>query len=409
LALAKASLEQCVHGHDGCQQRAAQHSKATAPRRLIDCTNPLRPRIIAAKGTHRIYVALSYVSGGEDQPYRLSKANISSYIRRGIDPETLPQTIRDAIHVTHTLGITYLWVDGLCIIQDSQKDKRRELASMRDIYRHAYLTIDAASARKVTDGFLQNRPLYDDPELALPFPNLRGSGEQAEIGTLYISCSIKRPHRAVSNLTDRRRGYTGRRAWCLQETLLSTRCLVFSDLTVHLRCQTTSQNVGGAPHTHSLDVPRLPDAVFLRQPRIKRYSDEWTEIRQIWSKIVREYSRRSLSCPSDKLVACAALAETFAFALGSCYVAGLWDDGFIFHDLLWQVTSWSPRPVAYRAPSWSWASVDGEVSMLIDYLDPSLEALAEVIDCRVTAQSKKFPFGPVSDGSLILRGRLYAC
>ncbi|KAH9887696.1 heterokaryon incompatibility protein-domain-containing protein [Cubamyces lactineus] len=430
LALAKVCLEQCVNEHDVCRQRSSLHPKASSPRRLIDCSNPLRPRIISTKKVPRVYIALSYV-WGEDQPHKTTKANISSYIRRGIDPETLPQTIRDAIHVAHTLEINCLWTDGLCIIQDSPDDRRRELTSMRDTYRHAYLTIDAASAEKVTDGFLRDRPL-SDPELALPFLDSRSPGKQTEIGTLYISRSVKRPRQDsredITTVQDRPKGassrlrndgittiysltsgYTGRRAWCLQETLLSTRCLVFNDLTIQLRCQTTTQNIGGALHDDSLDMLRLPDVLFRPRPQIERYSDEWKKVRQMWSKIVREYTRRSLSYSSDKLVACAALAETFAYALGSEYVAGLWGDGCILHDLLWQVSSWSPRPTAYRAPSWSWASVNGEVSMLIDHLDPSLEALAEVIDCRVTAQNKKFPFGPVSSGSLILRGRLYAC
>ncbi|KAI0655283.1 heterokaryon incompatibility protein-domain-containing protein [Cubamyces menziesii] len=426
LALAKACLERCVRQHDSCRKRSSLHPKAPSPRRLIDCTNPLRPRILDTKRTPCVYVTLSYV-WGEDQPHKTSSANISSYIRHGIDNETLPQTIRDAIYVAHTLQIQYLWTDGLCIIQDSPEDKRRELASMRDIYRHAYLTIDAASAEKATDGFLQAQSLSDSG-LPLPFFYPRGHGEQAEIGTLYISHSVKRPlqdprtrygsynvaswrvrNNGLTTIDSLTGGYTGRRAWCLQETLLSTRCLVFSDSTVQLRCQTTTRNINGAPHNDSLDVPRLPGVAFYPQPRIERYSYEWKNIRQLWSRIVREYSSRSLSYPSDKLVACAALAETFACALGSEYVAGLWDDSFIFHDLLWQRTSWSPRPVAYRAPSWSWASVDGEVSMIFDYLDPSAEALVEVIDCKVAAQSKKLPFGPVSDGSLILRGRLFAC
>ncbi|KAJ8495422.1 hypothetical protein ONZ51_g1690 [Trametes cubensis] len=414
------------HPPDVESQRALALAKACLERRLIDCTNPLRPRILDTKRTPCVYVTLSYV-WGEDQPHKTSSANISSYIRHGIDNETLPQTIRDAIYVAHTLQIQYLWTDGLCIIQDSPEDKRRELASMRDIYRHAYLTIDAASAEKATDGFLQAQSLSDSG-LPLPFFYPRGHGEQAEIGTLYISHSVKRPlqdprtrygsynvaswrvrNNGLTTIDSLTGGYTGRRAWCLQETLLSTRCLVFSDSTVQLRCQTTTRNINGAPHNDSLDVPRLPGVAFYPQPRIERYSYEWKNIRQLWSRIVREYSSRSLSYPSDKLVACAALAETFACALGSEYVAGLWDDSFIFHDLLWQRTSWSPRPVAYRAPSWSWASVDGEVSMIFDYLDPSAEALVEVIDCKVAAQSKKLPFGPVSDGSLILRGRLFAC
>lgn len=96
----------------------------------------------------------------------------------GIDPATLPQTIRNAIYVTHEHGMQYLWADTLCTVQDSDEDKRRELARMHRIYRDAHLTIIASNARKVSESFLQVRSDTAMRDVVLPFvcPPARGGG-----------------------------------------------------------------------------------------------------------------------------------------------------------------------------------------------------------------------------------------
>jgi hypothetical protein len=68
--------------------------------------------------------------------------------------EELAQTLRDAIDVTRKLGIRYLWVDALCIIQDNVTDKSREIERMGKVYKNATVTIAAASASRVSEGFL---------------------------------------------------------------------------------------------------------------------------------------------------------------------------------------------------------------------------------------------------------------
>ncbi|KAI0333431.1 HET-domain-containing protein [Cubamyces sp. BRFM 1775] len=379
-------------------------SACPAPTRLIDCRNLDRPFIIVTDRMPHTYVALSYVWGGE-QPHRTTVQNLPVYMEC-IEPTLLPQTIRDAIRVTHELGVGYLWVDSLCIIQDSPEDKHRELRSMRDVYRHAFLTIDAASAEKASDGFLEDRlPLH--PDLVLPFicPT-DGANELAECGTLFLYQDDRHMRDVVtyslSNVC------TGNRAWCLQETMLSPRTLVFTPSTVQLRCQTTTQNVGGAVHYGAHDIPRLPHTVFLSDRRIERYSDEWIDIRHRWHRVVEEYSRRKLSYASDKLVACAGLAEMFSSGLDSEYVAGLWNDDFLLFDVLWAAVSPRPRPTTYLGPSWSWASIDHS-ELEYSHLSPESRLMAAVVSCTTTPQDTAFPLGPVTSGELVLRGHLFRC
>ncbi|KAH9889562.1 heterokaryon incompatibility protein-domain-containing protein [Cubamyces lactineus] len=409
LALAKACIKQCVCDHERCRM-IAPPGPASLPSRLIDCSNLFCLRILETDSTmcSGRYIALSYV-WGDDQPYRTTKDNLASYTKHGVDYSTLSQTVRDAIRVTRALGVQYLWLDSLCIIQDSQEDKHRELARMRDVYRHAYLTIDAASAGSVNEGFLQDRrPL--DPEHTLPFVCPRDSTRPlsegiAPTGEIYLT------HEATMDLQTHAemhgklpQSYTARRAWCLQEALLSTRSLVFTSETLQLRCHSQTQNVGGASHNPEFDLPRLPDAVFHPDKRITPGSDEWRYARESWCKIVEDYSSRSLSYPSDKLIAFAGLAELYACALCSDYLAGLWRSTLLF-DLLWQRRPGSStlRCAGYRAPSWSWACIDGPMTFFTHHLRTNTQALAEVVECEVTLQNENLPYGPIDGGSLILR------
>ncbi|EIW53238.1 HET-domain-containing protein, partial [Trametes versicolor FP-101664 SS1] len=143
LALVKDHIDECVYGHERCIALSV-FPDPFLPTRLIDCTDINHPRLVTTSGRRGKYLTLSYVWGG-DQVHKTTTTNISTYSRR-IDPFLLPATIRDAIYVTQTLGFQFLWIDSLCIIQDSDEDKLHELGHMHDIYRYAHLTIIAASA-----------------------------------------------------------------------------------------------------------------------------------------------------------------------------------------------------------------------------------------------------------------------
>lgn len=137
----------------------------------MECTDHTRPRLVSTTGEHGEYLTLSYVWGG-DQIHKTTTANLSSY-EQGIAASLLHSTIRDAIYVTHMLGFRWLWIDSLCIIQDSDEDKAHEIGRMHHIYRYSHLTIMAASANGVSESFLQERPFPDlDPHnsiTGLPF------------------------------------------------------------------------------------------------------------------------------------------------------------------------------------------------------------------------------------------------
>ncbi|KAJ8463328.1 hypothetical protein ONZ51_g10329 [Trametes cubensis] len=419
LARAKACAEECARDHEAC--KAMPLEAAHLPRRLLDCSHSHRVRIVETDGNVRgRYIALSYVWGGP-QPQRTTTANLASYMLDGIDPGNLPQTIQDAIRVARALGIRFLWIDSLCIIQDSAEDKHRELASMCDVYRHAYLTIDVARATSVAEGFLQDcLPLYPHVvPLVLPpdrgdFPD-KASNPEARTAKVYLDPAHEDKMTRAEWLWGA--SQTARRGWCLQEVLLSRRSLVFTHLTVQLRCQTATQNVGGATHDGRHDFPRLPDSILHPHRPVERGSEEWEQIHQTWHRIVEDYSGRLLSYAEDKLVACAAIAEMFAPVLGPDYVAGLWHNSLPY-DLLWRGPQWSdePRPGHIHkdecAPSWSWASFDGQVHYVTYADEKPFEPMvvAEVLECTVTLKDDALRYGPTRPGGvLVLRAQLCPC
>ncbi|EIW59715.1 HET-domain-containing protein [Trametes versicolor FP-101664 SS1] len=435
LALARQKIDECVHEHQCCKSAAS--SDPPLPTRVVDCANPARPQLVSTAGRCGEYLALSYVWGG-DQVHKTTKKNISAYEQIIAPPDPLPATIRDAIRVTHMLGFRWLWIDSLCIIQDSDEDKARELGRMHNIYRYAHLTIMAGSAAGVGEGFLQERPPPDPiapdnimatlPFICPPQPDTCAgcSGDrsvvQRPVGTVSV---VSLGSDIIGGSYNYELGRMSTRAWCMQEYLMSPRALIFTPTSLLLRCLTTTQAVGDS-FCHIYDEPRIPRSLFLPTPapEAEPSSEEWKGMHTAWMAVVEDYTRRAAGFESDKLVACAAIAEQFHGALCCEYLAGLWRSDALLVHLLWMSDTQQDdsdicrhtRPTDYRAPSWSWAAIEGPIVSeqghspnTVDFEDPKTVALAEVVECWVTPTNPALPFGQVKDGSLSLRGTLIPC
>ncbi|KIJ39461.1 hypothetical protein M422DRAFT_143567, partial [Sphaerobolus stellatus SS14] len=344
------------------------------------------------------YAALSYV-WGEEQPYSTKTDNIDSYIR-GIDAPLIPQTIKDAITTTHVFGIRYLWVDSLCILQDSREDIAREIAQMRDIFERAYLTIIAASAQKVSEGFLQDRPVLTQNYIRLPFFCPDG-----KVGTIMLLFQLNWDH-------DHKQEPVNNRAWCLEERLLSPRAMIYTSHTLQYHCYTSTINVGSTISPSVME--RLPSMMNGFQPSygeiIGQESAMDIELANAWTEIIQDYTRRALTKPGDRLLACSGLAAKFGRFWRGKYLAGLWEHKLITF-LLWKkdYQGLSPRPTKYRAPSWSWAAIDGSVLLHSVYDDIAVPGQGadvekcEILYYEVTLENELRPFGQVTGGMLKVR------
>ncbi|OJT09436.1 hypothetical protein TRAPUB_14099 [Trametes pubescens] len=430
VSLAQACINECVHGHQRCAALSAGTEEPLLPTRLVDCTDPDHPRLVSSDGRRGQYLALSYV-WGEAQPHRTVKANLSTYTD-GI--AFLPKTIRDAISVTNALGFRFLWTDSLCIIQDSDEDKRRELTRMHLIYRYAYVTIIAASAQRVSEGFLQNRPAAPwatrsttfPCNFTLPFicplpPSSLAEGTThllpavQQVGTLHITPTSTLTEPYIEQYRPDWEPISSR-GWCFQEYLMSPRSLIFTSQTIQFKCLTTMENIGKAVfhYVYEDGSDRLSDVLFLPGPKPMEHGcQEWLDVHVAWLDVVTSYSQRVITVPSDKLVACAAIATEFQRVLRTDYLAGLWR-ATLLDDLLWSLRGdpQTSRCAEYRAPSWSWASVDEGVCMRGDLWSCASRdgsAVAEVVRCDVTLEDAALPTGQVTDGTLVLRAVLIPC
>jgi hypothetical protein len=411
IRLALQAIEDCTSHHKRCPS-IRDH---VLPTRLIDCDDPLRPKLVTTANHTGRYVALSYV-WGEPQPHSTITRNIVSY-QSGIGSSILPQTIKDAISLTHALGFRYLWADTLCIIQDSDDDKAQEIARMRAIFRDAHLVIVAASATKVSEGFLQDRLRSTPTDIALSFQLPNG-----QVGSFCLSIIWKNGDNPEDSLVKYNPSTEpiNKRGWCLQEYVLAPRALVFASHTLQYHCQTSVINLGNAYHEQARNR-RLPDIVFAldpdmnadkdQRPSLSTTTKEWLEIREGWFDALVDYTQRSVTVSNDKLVAFAGVAEQFYRVWGTPYLAGLWQET-LFEDLFWHKRPGGsedlPRPAQYRAPTWSWASVDGGVEAALKKWNASDErsGRCEILSCDVTLENPQIPFGRVTSGTLVLRAAL---
>ena len=318
--------------------------------------------------------------------------------RAGIKLADLPQTFVDAVVLTRELGISYLWIDAFCIIQDSDDDWRRESTKMSDIYAGAELTIAASSAASAAEGFLD---FSTSNASDVDYRIFQGSIPSAQ-GLLPVKARVIHPlgiHWRWEDLEDEyvQEEPLSRRGWTLQERILSRRLVSFSNAEMQWSCH----GGVGCECQSELNLNRQFGGVPLSQV------SEHREAFRYWQKMVESYSRRALTNARDKLPAASGVAEVIQRITKSGYVAGLWRDN-IDLDLLWRrKLSESPvSPVDPQAPSFSWASALGE----IDYYcfrngKQHYEKASSVIS--VTAVSDpSAPLGQVHTGRLEIRGPL---
>lgn len=174
-------------------------------------------------------MALSHCWGQlrEDEKFCTYSDNIDT-LRESISFDKLPKTFQDAVTVTRELGVQYLWIDSLCIIQKDVGDWDIESKKMETVFGSAYCTIAASSAKDSTEGFLSPR----SPVQCVNVPYTSDT-------SLYICESIDNFHRDVE------KGELSKRGWVLQERALSRR-------TIHFTKEQTYWECGRGVHCESL-------------------------------------------------------------------------------------------------------------------------------------------------------------
>ncbi|KAK4448477.1 heterokaryon incompatibility protein-domain-containing protein, partial [Podospora aff. communis PSN243] len=293
------------------------------------------------------YMTLSHCWGPRSHvTTQLTTQCLVEYETEGISLQQLPNTFRHAVLFTRELGVRYLWIDPLCIIQDDTQDWERESVTMRSVYENSHLTIAAAASPSAQGGLFPFLPPKHPPH------NISGTTPDGK--PFELSASLRMDH-SGSKLPLLKRG------WAFQERNLSPRTLFFAEREVLWECKTELDcqcEFGGfyeeenMKSWHHLLAPET--AAMSRADKLDQF--------QLWHKLVKYYSSLELSVKSDRLPAISGIAEVIRRLRGlqlTDYYYGLWSDSFPF-DLSWyQLVPGAERHSG--VPSWSWASVHNQV------------------------------------------------
>lgn len=365
------------------------------PTRVIDVgSESCEPHLFVTNGAHGAYVALSHC-WGEVTRTTTFRNNFRSRVE-AIPLTTMSPTFRDAVIVTRALGVRYLWIDSLCIIQDSDEDWARESAKMAQVYKNSFVAIAASSSADSQQGFLHVRP--QEPTYCQLSENL---------GTVFC---IREPRRFRD---EKVQWPLEPRAWVVQERELSPRMIHFGFDQIFWSCK------GGwkaaLPETDCDTFGDVHEYVERRVDKEDIGGMYRTRIADInWDSLVDLYSTKRLTYPSDKLPALSGVAEVVAGVSGDEYLAGLWKSDLLC-GLLWKRRNADPRfgvrddlhrVTPPRAPSWSWAAFDGAVEthkpFWITGIGEESQDLAKLESYKVELVDQRYPLGKVRHGQLTL-------
>jgi len=288
------------------------------------------------------YVALSHCWGGGID-IRTTRENYERQ-RDGILFAELPKTFQDAVDVTRSLGLQYLWVDALCIVQDDLADWEVESGNMAAIYHNAYVVIGADMSVDSHGGFLDaEKPCFNPEGKLIGVVENEGALVYARIHKFHGNpCPLYGGGEPLA-----------RRAWTLQEQLLASRMVHFASKEIIWECKTRVFCECMELDDHSsVANEKASYNESLASPSADRF--------KTWYKIVNGLMGRNITKPGDILPALSGLAKQFQDNGAGVYLAGLWLEDLPM-GLLWNIRPYKPissRVGLYRAPTWSWASLD---------------------------------------------------
>jgi len=294
-------------------------------------------------GKRADYFTLSY-RWGKSEPFTTTKESESARCTE-IRFRDMPNTLKDAVEVTRRMGCRYLWIDALCILQDSLEDWKKESQNMGNIYRDSLCTIAAHCAKSSSDGFLA-KAIHSSASPVKVRARTSPNGPIEKFESF-----IRMPGDFKTQVDE---GHLSKRGWVLQERVLSTRILHFAEEALFWEDAEGVKCENGDLLDITEELQNGSNSRRRMKPDVSQFGvKDWYE----W---VERYARCDLTNESDKLPAIAGIANVMIAYTKRPYFAGLWMD-HLQYGLIWNPVSPLHRPAYKRAPSWSWASFDGQV------------------------------------------------
>jgi hypothetical protein len=438
MKLASTWLATCLRDHADCRLAAADFPPYF-PKRVIDVnpfdgSNDVRLFTQAAGNSEVTPVVQPYVTlshcWGTQQIITTTIDSIESHHRR-IEWQKLSKTFQDAIIVTRSLGFKYIWIDSLCIIQDSVEDWETQSAVMGGIYRRSVLTISAAKAKNGSEGCFVER----DGKSIRPVRLQSCFGEQTDGQRSHVECRLQDPANGQRVWVARinvnfASGPLYDRAWVYQEQALARRSLIFGEECMYWECPAlvASENepMGSMHRFDGLQLPllefgKLPNSLTRGEAIAGQLDVGGKSLQDFWYTHVAAYSGRAITKLTDRLPALSGLAFNISKAFDdNTYAAGLWVAD-LPRGLLWTrgnkgLAGSGPGmrvrpPLVFVGPSWSWVSMTGchttydlmlrETTSPGAVLDDGLNLVA--VDSILKSPN---PFGEVLASTITLTGRL---
>jgi hypothetical protein len=412
------------------QENPFENKNGYLPTRLLDlqggCDSDLRlvithddPELQMLDCMERKYVTLSYCWGLPDDAalqLKTTHTTLASH-KSAIQLNKVPKTISDAIKLCRKLGIRYLWVDALCIIQDDQRDWTKESFQMFQIYSNSFITLCIIKGDSCLSGFLEAS--YTPPTVQVGF---RSRINSSVTGCVYLRMILTPrdmlrtsggrygEHNIISEFPlfdlDIHGAAWATRGWTFQEEELSPRKLYFGEITFYVSSGNFCKTADGSDFIHQSYLRYSRGGYQVGEPEITLGS---------WYNLVEAYAQRKLSIQQDRFPALSALARSFGNGFpAQKYLAGLWASD-LHRGLLWTSTSGMPfekysqaLDTPYVAPSWSWASCPLNNPRWIRLAISRGEAYSEIAlvhDDIVV--DKGNPYGIVTSARLNLRGKIF--
>ncbi|KAF3014758.1 hypothetical protein E8E14_010175 [Neopestalotiopsis sp. 37M] len=426
-------LENCLQNHTACRTKTiSRHLANNPPSRLVYVAGPDLGKVYLRttetfqnEGTPSNsipYLTLSHCWGKLDL-LSLTKSTFGD-LTDGIAFANLPKTFRDAVQVTRKLGFEYLWIDSLCIFQDNLDDWNHEASKMCEVYANAVCNIAATGAADSTQGLFFTHSQVVDCSFMVDVCWPKNTVKESTQLDRYLVLFSKQWKESVEKQS------LNRRAWVIQERMLSKRVISFARDQLFWECLELRANEAfpnGTPSDNGASVYWMYDKFFMKdilyglspapcESEIARpiswESECWNRYMfNGWREFLVSYTRCGLTKPADKLVAIRGVAEAF----GRCmqldfledFVAGLWLPQLGW-ELCWTVMNLHRTSMAtarWRAPSWSWASIESQVHPSNIRHHQNCNHIVEEYSLVGIARRLDWS-GKMSAGALHLRGKL---
>lgn len=424
-------LDECMAFHECCKW-----NPDCVPTRLIDVgQDDQHIRLQETEHMHQSlrlglrYTALSYCWGDGCSWTVTTSASIRNFTTQ-IPPVSIPATIMDAIIITRMLKIRYLWVDALCIIQDSPSDWARECKQMGKIYEKAILVLRAETALDANHGLFPRLKYRQTAAIELHAPRKKKSKKRkhrnfrpnrVKGNTVFI----REAGTSGSNESEITHGmavsqpiYT--RGWVYQERFFGIRTVVFGSEEIGWECRSCQacecrvncrmqpvepiKALKSSPSHAATTESTVESTIGL--PTYREWFWQWREHLEAFTKL-------RLTKDTDRLAAISGVASHFLevrnatapSATPEHYISGLWRSN-ISAELMWR--TWGGTSLDHRVeglPSWSWASVTAPINFSVFY--DNLYGERNNKDVQWTLQDSGNPFGATSTARLSVESRLF--